>query len=94
MGRLADRRLQELERRAERLCWQASRMRLGEEDIAVLASFGERVVAHAEGAAPRPRPTPEEQRALERWVAGYERARLEGWGGADPPPGLGRDGFA
>jgi hypothetical protein len=28
----------------------------------------------------RPRPTPEEQQALNRWAFEYERAHLEGWG--------------
>jgi hypothetical protein len=93
MGRVEDRRLRELERRMERACWQAATMRLSEEDLIVLAPFGERVVAHAERGADRPRPSKKEREALERWATGYERARREGWGEIDAPPGLGHDDF-
>ncbi len=88
MGRLEDRRLRELERRAEQAAWQAATMRLPNDDLFVLAPYGERAIAADSAGLNRPRPTAREQQALNRWRAEYERAYLEGWGRPDPPPGL------
>ena len=68
-------------------------MRLPNDDLFVLAPYLERVLEADAAGAERPRPTPEEQQAFDRWAAETERAYHEGWGRPDPPPGLGRDDY-
>jgi len=43
-------------------------------------SYVARALEAAAAGVNRPRPTPEEQQALNRWAFEYERAHLEGWG--------------
>ena len=90
MGRVEERRLRELERRAEQGAWRVATTRLGEEDLYTIIPWYERALRADAVGAKRPRPTPEEQQALNRWVGLFERARSEGWG-TDPPPGPGPD---
>jgi hypothetical protein len=92
MGRVGARRLAALERRAEEAAWRVATMRLPDDDLAALVPWYERALQADDAGVSRPRPTPEEQQALNRWVGLYERARLEGWG-TDPPPGLAPDAF-
>jgi hypothetical protein len=86
VGRLEDRRLRELERRMERAAWRVATTRLADADVAILNTYGARVVAADNAGVNRPRPTAKERESLERWGAEYERARLEGWGWIDAPP--------
>ncbi len=93
MGRLEDRRLRELERRAERAAWRVATTRLDDDDLHTLTPYVARALGADDARVKRPRPTPEEQQALNRWAALYERAHLEGWSRSDAPPGLGHDDF-
>jgi hypothetical protein len=90
MGRVEARRLAALERRAEEAAWRVATTRLGTEDLHAVIPWYETALEADGAGAKRPRPTPEEQQALELWVGLFEHARLEGWG-TDPPPGLAPD---
>ncbi len=91
MGRIEQRRLAALERRAEQGAWQAATMRLPDDVLRAITPYAERVLEADKVGAGRPRPTPEEQQALDQWYGLYERARLEGWGQTDELPALGHD---
>jgi hypothetical protein len=93
VGRVEERRLRDLERRALEAARQVASMRLHPDDLDALAPYLERVLEADAAVVERPRPTPEEEQAFDRWAAETERAFREGWGRPDPPPGLGRDDY-
>jgi hypothetical protein len=83
MGRVEERKLRALERRADEAAWRVATTRLAADDLHAIIPWYARALQADDVGANRPPPTPEEEQALERWVALYERARLEGWG-TDP----------
>jgi hypothetical protein len=89
LGRVEDRRLAALERRAREAASRVGTNRLSDEDLEILTPWGARALEADAAGVSRPLPTPEQARAIERWSAEIDRAYHEGWGRTDAHDYLG-----
>ena len=89
MGRVEERRLRELERRAQKAAERVATQRLPDGALAALTPWYGRCLEADAAGEKRPWPTPEEHDALLLWLSLQDEAYAQGWG-RPTDPGLGQ----